>query len=88
MHTIKSPGSNKGMDAIAIKLANFSLLHPWRVLVLSLLVVMSIASGAQYLAFSNNYRVFFSDENPELTTFEEFQNTYTKNDNILFVIPQ
>ena len=44
------------------------------------------ASGGQYLAFSTDYRVFFSNENPELVAFEDFQKTYTKNDNILFVI--
>ena len=33
-----------------------------------------------------DYRVFFSPENPELVAFDGVQNTYTKNDNILFVI--
>ncbi|MEL6335074.1 MAG: MMPL family transporter, partial [Pseudomonadota bacterium] len=38
------------------------------------------------IGIANNYRVFFSQENPELTAFEDFQATYTKNDNILFVL--
>ncbi len=33
--------------------------------------------------------MFFSDDNPELTAFEEFQATYTKNDNVfMFVRPK
>ncbi len=72
----------KWIDTIALLTVN----KPWLIIISSLLIVLSIASGARWLEFSNNYRVFFSDENPELTAFEDFQNTYTKNDNILFVI--
>jgi len=57
----------------------------WIVLII-VSVVLAAASGARHLEFSTNYRAFFSDENPELLAFEEFQKTYTKNDNILFVI--
>ena len=44
------------------------------------------ASGARFLGFSNDYRIFFSEENPQLVAFENLQNTYTKSDNVLFVI--
>jgi predicted RND superfamily exporter protein len=42
--------------------------------------------GASKLEFSTNYRVFFSDANPELQAFENLQDTYAKNDNFLFVL--
>jgi len=61
----------------------------WRYLVilLSLTVVGIIGSGVPNLMpFSNDYRVFFSKENPQLNAFENLQNTYTKDDNVLFVI--
>jgi predicted RND superfamily exporter protein len=58
----------------------------WAVLVLTVLTSLALAYGAQYLQFSTNYRVFFSDENPQLMAFEEFQNTYTKSDFVSFVI--
>ena len=45
-----------------------------------------IGAGASRLEFSTNYRVFFSEANPELQAFENLQNTYTKNDNFFFVI--
>jgi predicted RND superfamily exporter protein len=58
--------------------------------VLTLTIALSIAIGSafggQFLSFTNDYRVFFSGDDPHLQAFEELQNTYTKNDNVLFVI--
>ena len=60
----------------------------WRYLVVLLSVagVLFIASGAKNLTFKSDYRVFFSKENPQLNAFEDMQNTYTKDDNVLIVI--
>ncbi|UCE89311.1 MAG: MMPL family transporter [Pseudomonadota bacterium] len=69
-----------------LRYADWVIRHRWLVIVTTLIVVVLAASGGRHLGFSNNYRVFFSQENPELTAFEEFQKTYTKNDNILFVL--
>ncbi len=60
----------------------------WRYLIvlMSFIGVMIIASGAQNLAFKSDYRIFFSKDNPQLNAFDNMQNTYTKDDNVLFVI--
>jgi predicted RND superfamily exporter protein len=60
----------------------------WRipVIVASLGVAIAAASGGRFIGFSTDYRVFFSQENPQLEAFEALQNIYTKNDNILFVV--
>ncbi len=58
----------------------------WPIIIFSLLWVILAAAGARYLTFSNDYRVFFSSENPQLLAFEALQNTYTKNDNVLIVV--
>jgi len=60
----------------------------WRYLIvlMSIVGVMVIASGAQNLTFKSDYRVFFSKDNPQLNAFENMQNTYTKDDNVLFII--
>jgi predicted RND superfamily exporter protein len=60
----------------------------WRYLVLliSVAVVVAAASGAQFLTFKTDYRAFFSSDNPQLRAFEQLQNTYTKSDNVLFVL--
>jgi predicted RND superfamily exporter protein len=61
----------------------------WRYLVIlfSLIAVGLIGSGApKLMPLSNDYRIFFSEENPQLRAFEQLQNTYTKDDNVLIVI--
>ena len=58
----------------------------WLVLIGSIVVALIAGSGAARLAFNNDYRIFFSEDNPELLAFEKLQRTYTKIDNILFAI--
>lgn len=60
----------------------------WRypVLFLSVIVVLFLGKGGENLAFSNDYRIFFGKDNPQLQAFENLQNTYTKNDNVMFVV--
>lgn len=76
----------KAIDRFAATLARRVIARRWLVLLLSLTLALGAGFGAGKLEFSNNYRVFFSDANPELQTFENLQNTYTKNDNFLFVL--
>lgn len=60
--------------------------YRWLIIICTVLVVVVAASGVQRLQFTNNYRYFFSKENPQLKAFEALQNIYTKNDNVLFAI--
>ncbi len=59
------------------------------VLILMVFLGVGIASGAQKLGFDTNYRVFFSEQNPQLLKFDELQKVYTKSDNaMIFVKPK
>ncbi len=58
----------------------------WGILLATVLAVVAAGAGARRLEFNNSYRVFFGSENPQLQAFETLQNTYTKADNILFVL--
>ncbi len=58
----------------------------WLVLLLVLPLIGSAASGARLLRFDTDYRIFFSADNPQMLAFDNLQNTYTKNDNVLFVL--
>ncbi len=81
--------SNKNLgkfDGILSNYVDWIIRNRWLVVIASFVVTFLIASGARYLRFDTDYRVFFSEENPQLQAFEEIQNVYTKNDNILFVI--
>ncbi|MDX8409661.1 MAG: efflux RND transporter permease subunit [Mariprofundales bacterium] len=58
----------------------------WPVIILAILLAFGAASGGRFLAFNTDYRVFFSADNPQLLAFQELQETYTKVDNIEFVV--
>jgi len=66
--------------------AEFILRNKWMTLVLVLLWIAAMGSGARFLTFTNDYRVFFGEDNPQLTAFENLQNTYSKNDSVMFVL--
>ncbi len=51
-----------------------------------LLLALALASGARFLIFDTNYRVFFSQSNPELKTLDAFEKNYTQSDNVLIVV--
>jgi predicted RND superfamily exporter protein len=67
-------------------LAEWLVRWRWALLVAVAVLVATAASGMRFLSFSNDYRIFFSKENPQLLAFEELQDTYTKSDNVLFVL--
>ncbi|MBU0485697.1 MAG: MMPL family transporter [Proteobacteria bacterium] len=58
----------------------------WWIILASLIIVGSTASGGRYLSFVNDSRVYFSKENPQLQALEALENTYSKNENVLFVL--
>jgi predicted RND superfamily exporter protein len=60
----------------------------WRaaIFLISAVLVVAVASGARYIEFSNDYRVYFSEDNPQLKAFEALQNVYSKTDNVLFAV--
>jgi len=60
--------------------------YPVWIILVSIALVVLAGAGAQKLAFKNDYRVFFSDENPQLVAFESMQKIYNKNDNVSFVV--
>ncbi len=68
------------------RFADFVLRHRWWVIGASVLLTVAMGAGLGKLGFGSNYRLFFSGENPELRAFEDFQATYTKTDNIMFVL--
>jgi len=68
------------------KIAQAIIKWRWLIIVLSIIVTGVLASGTRSIGFSSNYRVFFSEGNEQLVAFETIQNTYSKSDNILFVL--
>jgi predicted RND superfamily exporter protein len=58
----------------------------WLIIVLTLLSVMGIGKGGENIVFSSNYRVFFAEGNQQLEAFDALQDTYSKSDNVMFVM--
>ena len=74
------------VDQSILTYARWILKWRWAVVVLTVLIAAIIGRGASGLFFDTNYRAFFSEHNPQLQAFEELQNIYTQNDNIMFVL--
>ena len=74
------------MDRVGSMLGQWVMQHRVLSIIFSLLVALATAIGAKNLVFTNDYRVFFSGDDPHLLAFEGLQDTYTKNDNVLIAL--
>ena len=60
--------------------------YRWLVIIASLAALLLSGYGTKFLAFESDNRVFFSDDNPQLKALEELEETYNKEDSVIFVI--
>ena len=58
----------------------------WPVLIFGLMAFLAVGSGMQHLQTPGDYRIYFDEQNPYLEAFDRLQETFTKNDNVLYVI--
>ncbi len=65
---------------------NWLVKFRWLALLLTLIVVAVLASGGRFITFTNDYQVFFGESNPQLAAFNDLQDTYAKNDNVLIML--
>ncbi|MDP6353112.1 MAG: MMPL family transporter [Alphaproteobacteria bacterium] len=73
-------------NAAMVAYARWVIRWRWAIIVATVLVVAAVASGGRFLSFSNDYRVFFSEQNPQLQAYEALQDVYVKDDSLLFVL--
>lgn len=73
-------------DSRVVRYARWVIRRRWLVLAAVLAVTAVAAAGAKNLGLASNYRVYFSQDNPDLLAYEAVENIYTRNDNALFVI--
>ncbi|MCP4414615.1 MAG: MMPL family transporter, partial [Gammaproteobacteria bacterium] len=68
------------------KLINGIVNWPKALLFCNLVVVFILSSGLPQLSVSNDFRVYFSEDNPQLKAFENFEDNYVKSDSATLVI--
>ena len=74
------------MQDMESKLGPRVIKYRWLIILLSFVLVLGAASGGRFLVFKADYHVFFSGDNPQLQAFDKLEKTYSKNDNVLFVL--
>ena len=75
-----------GSPGRADRYTRWVIRNRWWVVLSTLFVTMGLGTGMSKLGLANDYRVFFSEDNPDLNAFEAIENIYTKNDNVLFIV--
>ena len=64
-----------------------AILHRrWLVVALATLVMLVITAGARFITVTNDYRVLFSADNPQLAAFDALENTYSTSNAALIAI--
>jgi len=73
-------------EPFAKRFAERVLALRWWVILGTLIWVAAASGGIALLDFSADYRIFFDEDNPQLLALEEQENTYGKNDNVVFLV--
>ena len=79
-------GQGAGTGQFATRFAEWVVAFRWRVIVAAVFLVAVASSGILRLGFSGDYRIFFDEDNPQLLALEALENTYGKNENVVFLI--
>jgi uncharacterized protein len=74
------------MNWIETSYPKWVLKNRWFIIFFCLVFVALAASGGRLINFTTSYRVFFSEDNPQLMAFEALENTYIRSDNVLIVL--
>ena len=64
----------------------FVLNHRWTVSVVATVVMLVMTAGAQYITTTNDYRILFDEDNPQLAAFDALENTYAASNRALIAI--
>ncbi|MGR3343464.1 MAG: efflux RND transporter permease subunit [Paracoccaceae bacterium] len=74
------------MSRMLEKYIDFVLAYRLWVIIGVVIASVAASSGITKLTFASDYRIFFGADNPDLKRWDDFQATFSKNDNIFFVL--
>ncbi|MHC4485142.1 MAG: efflux RND transporter permease subunit [Planctomycetota bacterium] len=60
--------------------------YRWWIIIATIIVVLVASSGMRFLTINNDTRVFFSEDNPQLQALEALENTFSKDNSVLFAV--
>ena len=60
--------------------------RPWATVAVSVAVMGLMTAGVRNIAVTNDYRMMFSADNPELAAFNELENTYSESNRALIAV--
>ena len=60
--------------------------NPKKVILLVIVILAFLAFQLPSLKFDSNYKIYFGESNPDLLTYEYLQDTYTTDDNLIFIV--
>ena len=62
------------------------LRYRWLVVALATLVMLALTAGARFITVTNDYRILFGEDNPQLLAFDALENTYSASNAALIAI--
>ena len=62
------------------------LRRPWVVVALATAVMVAMTAGARFIAVTNDYRLMFGADNPELAAFDPLENTFSESNRAVIAI--
>ncbi len=74
------------MHTFEIAFSKWVITNRWWLIAATVLMTLVCAFGTFRLELNNDSRIFFSKENPQRQAFEALENTYSRIDNVLFII--
>ena len=69
---------DRGIDTI--------LRRPWLTVALATALMVLMTGGARFITVTNDYRMMFGEDNPELVAFDALENTYSESNKALIAI--
>jgi predicted RND superfamily exporter protein len=73
-------------EELTVRYTQWLLRWRWPIIITVLLASALTCYGFRYFVLDNDYRVFFSHDDPKLLDYEALQNAYTKDETLFFIV--
>lgn len=75
-----------GVERFVVRMATAIVDHPWRTLLLSLVVLLAGMTGLSRLHFDADSRVFFGEDNPQRKALDHLEETFGRYNSVAFIV--